>query len=120
MVTYIVVGGFILFDILTGLIKALYRNGVNSTYLRQGLYHKASEIIAVVGSGLLQYGIKYVNLGVDVPLLTVVSVYICVMELVSILENLAEVNPALAKLFKPYLEKLKGKEGTENGDKKRH
>lgn len=117
MAIYIVVGSFILFDILTGLIKALYQNGVNSTYLRQGLYHKASEIIAVVGSGLLEYGLKYIDLGIDVPLLTVVCVYICTMELVSILENLAEVNPSLAKLFKPYLEKIKKKEGEDNGKK---
>lgn len=117
MAIYIVAGSFILFDILTGLIKGFYQNGVNSTYLRRGLYHKASEIIAVVGSGLLEYGLRYIDLGIDVPLLMVVSVYICTMELVSILENLAEVNPSLAKLFKPYLEKIKKKEGEDDGKK---
>lgn len=107
---YITVGIFILFDIVTGLVKALYKEGLNSTYLRKGLYHKLSEVLAVVGSGLLEYGIGYVNLGVDLPVLGVVSVYICSMELVSIIENLAIVNPGLAKLFKPYLAKFKDNE----------
>ena len=115
MAVYIVVGVFILFDIGTGILKAVYHGNINSTQLRQGLYHKLSEIIAMVGSGLLEYGINYINLGVDIPVLNVVAVYLCVTELVSILENLADVNPTLAKLFKPYLEKLKEKEG-ENDD----
>lgn len=112
MGTYIAVGLFILFDIVTGIIKALYKGDLNSTYLRKGLYHKLSEIIAVALSGLLEYGMVYINLGIDLPVLNIVSVYICAMELVSIMENLCEVNPGLAKLFKPYLEKLK--DGDEN------
>ena len=107
MGVYITVGAFILFDLITGIIKALYNEGLNSTYLRKGLYHKLSEVIVVVGSGLLEYGIQYVELGFDIPVLKVVAIYICSMELVSVLENLAEVNPSLAKLFRPYLEKLK-------------
>lgn len=107
---YITVGVFILFDIATGLVKALYKEGLNSTYLRKGLYHKLSEVLAVAGSGLLEYGLGYVNLGVDLPVLGVVSVYICSMEFVSIIENLCVVNPGLAKLFKPYLAKFKDNE----------
>lgn len=110
MVLYIIGGCFILFDVLTGIIKALYNEGLNSTYLRKGLFHKLAEVLALVGSGLLEYGIQYVDLGIDIPILKVVLSYICIMELVSSLENLAEVNPALAKLFKPYLEKLKNKD----------
>lgn len=120
MTVYIVVGVFILFDIGTGLLKAVYRGDINSTELRKGLYHKLSEIIAVIGSGFLEYGITYINLGVDIPVLNVVGAYLCIMELVSILENLGDVNPALAKLFKPYLKKLKEKEGENDGTEKRN
>lgn len=107
MGTYITVCCFILFDIITGITKALYQDGLNSTYLRKGLYHKLSELLAIAGAGLLEYGIKYVELGFDIPMLKAVAVYICTMELVSILENLCEINPSLAKIFKPFLEKLK-------------
>ena len=106
----IVVCCFIIFDILTGLIKGLHEKKINSTYLREGLYHKLSELICICGAWGLEYGLQYVSLGVDVPLRSTVSVYICVMELISILENICEVNPKLGKLFKPYLEKLNKKE----------
>ena len=109
MFTYVVVGCFILFDILTGFLKALYLKELDSTILRKGLFHKLSEIIAVIGSGLLEYATIYIKLGVDLPLLKVVSVYVCIMELISIIENICIVNPDLTKLFNPYLKKLKGK-----------
>lgn len=114
MVEVIAVGVFIVFDIVTGVIRALYNDGLNSTALRKGLFHKLSELIAVVGSYLLEYGLQYIQLGIDAPLLKATTTYICLMELVSILENLADVNPILGKFFKPYLEKIKTKEDKTN------
>ena len=112
--TYIVVGIFILFDICTGILKAVYQGNINSTALRQGLYHKLSEVIAVAGSGLLEIGMNYINIGINLPVLNVVAGYLCITEFVSVLENICAINSKLAKLFNPYLEKLKVKEGTEN------
>ena len=109
MVEIVAVSVFILFDIVTGIIRALYNEGLNSTNLRKGLFHKLTELIAVLGAYLLEYGIQYIQLGFDVPLLKATTAYICLMELISILENLASVNPALGRFFKPYLEKLKTK-----------
>lgn len=106
----VIVGCFILFDIVTGILKALYQEGINSTKLRQGLFHKLSELLAVTGSMLLEIGADYINLGLNLPLTKTVATYICIMEFVSILENLCEINPSLEKLFKPYLQKLKEKE----------
>ena len=117
MGVYIAVGVFILFDILTGIIKALYKEGLNSTYLRQGLFHKLSEVVAVIGCRLLEYGMNYIHIGVELPVLNVVVAYICTMELISIIENIAEVNPMLAKLFKPYLEKLKEQDNDKQEEK---
>lgn len=107
MEVFITVLAFIGFDVLTGLIKALAKDGINSTALRKGLYHKMSEILVVIGAFLLEHGAKYINIGVDIPALFGVASYICIMELVSILENLALINPSLDKLFKPFLYKLK-------------
>lgn len=106
MQIYIVVGGFILADVVTGILQAVYNKDINSTKLRQGLYHKLSEVLAVVFSAGIEYACDYIDLGIEPPVLKIVATYICIMELVSILENLCEVNPRLAKLFKPYLEKL--------------
>lgn len=112
MAVYIVVLGFILADIITGFLKAGYLGDINSTALRKGLFHKASEICATIGAGLLEYGAQYVDINIPLPVVNIVATYICVMEFVSVLENLCYVNPQLNKLFKPYLEKLK------NGDEK--
>ena len=108
MKSLIVVLIFIVFDIVTGVIKAVYKGDINSTYLRQGLYHKLSEIFGVIMGILLEYGATYIELGIDLHLTNIISTYICAMELISIIENICEVNPTLGKLFKPYLEKLKG------------
>ena len=118
MKIYIVVAVFILFDIITGVIKALYKDGLNSTALRKGLFHKLSEIVTVAGCGLLDYGTHYIDFGFEVPILKPVATYICIMELVSIIENICEVNSPLRKFFSPYLDKLKGnKDGdTEEGN----
>lgn len=106
MGAYITVALFILFDIITGLITAIYHKNLNSTKLRIGLYHKLSEVLTIIGASGLEYGCQYINLNIDIPLLKGVVTYICIMELISIMENLGELNPQLGKLFKGFLEKL--------------
>lgn len=108
MRAYICTGCFILFDIITGLLKAAHEKNLDSTVLRQGLFNKCAEILAVIGAGLLQRGADVIELGLDVPTLPFVSAYVCIMETVSVIENLCIINPALSNLFGPYLSKLKG------------
>lgn len=110
MEAYIVTGCFILFDIITGLAKGLYEGGIDSTKLRKGLYHKLSEILAVLGSTLFEIGTTKIDLGVELPMVSCVTIYICVMEATSIIENLCAMNPKLAKLFKRFLAKLNDKD----------
>ena len=114
MGAYITVSMFIAFDIVTGLITACYKGNLNSTKLRMGLYHKLSEILTVIGATALEYGLSYINLNIDIPILKSVITYICIMELISIMENLGELNPQLGKLFKGFLEKLNRK-GEDDG-----
>ena len=113
--TYIVVSAFIIFDIVTGIIKALYQGGLDSTKLRKGLFHKLSEIVTVGGCGLLEFGSGFVDFGFDIPVLKPVATYICIMEFISIIENICEVNEPLRKFFMPYLSKLKNESEEEDG-----
>lgn len=113
--TYIVVACFILFDIITGIIKAFYQDGLDSTKLRKGLFHKLSEIVTVGGCGLLEFGSQYVEFGFDIPILKPVASYICIMEFISIVENICEVNEPLRKFFMPYLSKLRSESEEEDG-----
>lgn len=104
----IIVLGFIVFDVVTGLIKAGYNGNYNSAVMRQGGFHKSMEVMAMAVAYFVEYAIVYVNIGVNVPAVPAVTVYICIMELISILENICAVNPQMCALFKPYLDKLKG------------
>lgn len=108
LIKAILVFAFILIDIVTGFMKGLYHGNIDSSALRKGLLHKASEALVFGCSMLLQYSTQFIHLGIDLPLSGVVTIYIVGMEATSIIENLCEVNPKLFKLFKPYLKKLQG------------
>lgn len=110
MVSFIVVTCFIGGDIISGVLKGTYNGELNSTKLRKGLFHKLSEFLAVGVCYLLEYGAGYFQFGFDIPLLRPVVCYICLMELISIIENICAMNPQLKKLFKPYLEKFNNEE----------
>ena len=107
-----IAGCFILFDILTGFLKAMTNHTISSTALRKGLLHKLSEIVSIVFCFLCEYAIKFVDLNVSLPLVIAVSSYVIVMETISIIENIVEVNPDMLKFFQKYLNKMKG--GLEN------
>lgn len=104
---YAIVFGFICFDVITGIIKSFYNGNVNSSCLRKGLIHKFTELLTLVGCGGINYLACYYHIGNIPDLVSAFGIYICTLELISIIENLSEVNPILSGFFKPYLEKLK-------------
>lgn len=71
-------------DILTGLLQAGVNNNYNSSVMRKGLYRKLGEIGCVVLAYL-------VNTAISLPIniTAFVSIYIVVMEIISVLENLS-------------------------------
>lgn len=69
-------------DILTGCIQAFINNNFSSSEMRKGLLHKASIILCLLLSFVVQFTFN-LNL---VP--KVVAVYIIIMEVYSIYENL--------------------------------
>lgn len=102
---------FIAFDIVTGLLKAMHNGNISSSVLREGLFNKMAEILALIGSYGLEIACVYMEFPFDVPVCGAVAIYICLMELISCIENLCAVNSSLCKLFEPYLAKMKsGKE----------
>lgn len=109
--------GFILFDVITGLLKAIKNNKLNSTKLREGLIHKVSEVLCIAGAYALPIGLQHLDVDFKLPVLGVVAAYICLMEAISAIENLCEVNPIFKKFFAPYLDKLKS--NAENMTKER-
>lgn len=105
------------FDIVTGFLKAGYLKEINSTSLREGLYHKITEVIILSGGMLMDHATTYIGLDYDMNIFPFISLYVTVTEVISILENLCEVNEDLRKVLSPYLRKLqRKKEALEDGD----
>lgn len=79
-------------DILTGYIQAVINKNVDSKIMREGLLHKCLLIVAIVIGYIVEYafGISAVA--------QVITVYICVMEVMSILENVKKAGVDLGKL----------------------
>lgn len=83
---------FSISDIITGYIQALINKNVDSQKMRVGLLHKVLILIIIVLSFTIQFAfnIKYVA--------SFVCIYVTLMEIVSILENLKKANIELGKL----------------------
>lgn len=80
-------------DIISGVISAVKNKSLESSKLRDGLFKKIGFIICYLISWLIDtqgYRIGF-NLGVDV--LPIIILYVCTTELVSIIENVCNINP---------------------------
>lgn len=93
----------VLLDVIFGISNALMTKNFSSTVLREGIVHKLSEFgiiaVGIIVDGLLFAGL---DLGFNGPVLAFFLVCLIVMELGSIMELLAQMNPDLAnnKAFK--------------------
>lgn len=83
---------FSVLDILTGYIQAVINKNVDSKIMREGLLHKCLLIVAIVIGYVVEYAF---NLS---AVAQVITVYICIMEIMSILENLKKAGLDLGKL----------------------
>lgn len=91
--------GFMLIDILTGLLNAFSKNEFKSQVMRLGLFHKFGSMIVIVLSRLIEFTSKYVDIGVDLPIAQTACALIILMEIGSILENVTKLNPELQPNF---------------------
>lgn len=84
------------FDIITGFMAAWKNKDIQSTKMREGLFHKATLILLIILAWLCELFVMHVpDLGITIPLVIPACVIIFAMELVSITENAAEINPEL-------------------------
>ena len=100
-------------DVVVGFIQAAINNRLSSTKMRQGLLHKVLILILIFVCLAIEIGISHtVKLPYDIPTCGVVCGYVIVMELISILENIARGYPEFAnsQLFKLFNLDSKDKE----------
>ena len=95
---------FSLLDVVTGIASAAMHGKMRSSKMREGLFHKLGLIFCLVLSALLQIASGALDLGFQIPTLAAVSVFYIVLEAVSILENIAELVPVIARsgIFKVF------------------
>lgn len=104
-VYWIVIAAAILLDIITGLIKAFYTNTFKSSAMRQGLFHKLGELLAV---GILygaQIALPMIGVDAHLPLFPAGVGYCVLMELGSIIENLRAFTPGLDTILGKHKER---------------
>ena len=84
-------------DVVVGFIQAAINNQLSSTKMRQGLLHKVLILILIFVCLAIEIGISHtVKLPYDIPTCGVVCGYVIIMELISILENIARGYPEFA------------------------
>lgn len=118
IIMFLIVLGLAFTDFVTGYIKARCKDEVSSKALRIGGLHKISELTIMLSAiglniGLEQLGRYYSDTQLTslAGMFTALSVfiYIVVMELISIVENFAEITPE-AKWARRILDRLKNYE----------
>lgn len=102
IIMLIIIIGLALADYITGIIKAYCTNSLSSSKMRKGGLNKLSEIIVMTVSCGLDIGIKMLGNYYESPEISAVAgtltaslvfAYIVIMEIISIFENYAEINP---------------------------
>lgn len=83
---------FMIGDIVSGLIQAIINKNLDSQKMREGLLRKILLILVVILSFIFQYafGIPQIS--------KIVCIYIVIMEIISIFENLKKAGIELGKL----------------------
>lgn len=91
----LVTGGFIVLDLITGMIKAFAEHNFASSVMREGLIHKVGSLLCIALGLYADYAQQYIDIGVTIPVAGAICAYIALMEIGSILENLAKINPQI-------------------------
>lgn len=97
---------FMVGDIISGIVQAVINKNLDSQKMREGILRKILLILVVILSFIFQYAF-------NIPVISkVVCIYIIIMEIISILENLKKAGIDLGKLGE--LLKVKKEETTIN------
>lgn len=92
-----VCAGVLMFtDYVIGVVKAIIGQCMSSAKMREGLAHKFSYVVVIFVAWFVEFESDRINLGFTPPLFIPVVVAISLIEITSILENCAEINPELA------------------------
>lgn len=98
MLVFAIVCAFVLLDVVSGLAAAIKNKELSSSVMHEGLYNKLGEVLLLVVAmfvGSILDIPPFTQLGIPPEVMYLVALYITLMELVSILENICKLNPSL-------------------------
>lgn len=84
-----------LFDLVSGFIGAIKNKDIKSSKLRDGMFKKVGFIFCYVLAHILDSEGNVIGFSVGVKLLPIIITYVCITEVVSILENISKINSDL-------------------------
>ena len=111
-----IVLGLALSDFVTGIIKGYVTGQLSSAKMRRGGLNKVCELLIMATACGLEIGIRALGEYYSSDVLAAITgavtaiavfVYIVIMELISILENYAEIDPQSAGWIRKLLQRLK-------------
>lgn len=91
-VFYLVPLIFMLCDIVSGLAKAYVQKNIISHKMRSGIIKKCGEMMIIILTAVVVYSVQWPH-----QIIAVVSVYMILMEIISIMENLDEIGVPIPK-----------------------
>lgn len=95
VVPIILMTALIVVDYITGLIKGFMHGQLNSYKPRVGLLRKVAYYLEVFTAIIFESFCAVVGIAIPVPLTYGVIIAVAFVEVISILENLGEINPKL-------------------------
>lgn len=89
-------------DVVSGYIAAIRTGTVNSTVMRDGMWTKIGEMLAIVVVKAIEicisvFGADFVGMEITVPLLPLFCGYLAIYEITSNIENIGKMNPTVGK-----------------------
>ena len=97
----------IVLDFVSGTLKALYTKTWSSTIMRQGLISKSSSVLVIALGVVLDYAQTVVDLGFTLPLSLSTAIYIILMEVGTMIENLGAIDKDIVPpVIKQFFSKL--------------
>ena len=106
----------VVIDYVTGVVNAIMHGELSSERMRQGLGHKFAYLAVICVALIVEYGSDYINLGIELPVFIPVCAGICLIEITSITENCAKINPELSTSNILNIFKIDKKENNDKED----
>lgn len=94
---------FMLADIVSGFLKAWRAHDIQSRALRDGLFHKSAFLGVIALAQLTELAAdKIPQIEFDLPITGGICAYVILTEIVSVLENLRDINPDIGGIMNRF------------------